>query len=751
VSITPRLPSPRRSISRAGDSAWIARRARARYPSTRAVAAAIAAVGLVCAGLILWQLLLPRPYYTGTNSVAVHSVVANLNTGQHLCVRGLNVPAETAAVELGLFAHRPTFKVQFATTVGGLTSTSNVVANGGSISPTFVSAPIPVRPAKPESTPGTVCITPLDGPIAVAGMIGLQANQVSPLLDGQPLGSRVSVWFLPKPGAQRSIIDMLGTIFKRAALFRPGFVGAWTYILLMFGLFPLTALASVWLMINAVKSNGVSRARRLLRPGMLIVCIAFLNAATWALITPPFDAPDEPSHFAYAQYLATTGHAPPHEDNTLPEYATAEVVAMNAVDIYSQVSAPEGKPPWLEVNQRQWEREWALVPHIADNGGGPTVAAAPEQPGYYLLLTPAYDLFASGTPFDQLTAMRLFSALLGALVAFCAFGVMREMLPRHRLAAVAAGLLVAYQPMFAFISGAVNNDNGVNAVAALALYLTIRGLRRGLGFVGAALLGVTVALAPAMKGSGYEIYPPLAVGVGGIAWNAFRKRQLRSAAPRLAVLAGAFAAAVVVWSRAQSLFYPPIKGHSTLAGGASPVGALALAEHYPTRFLVYLWELFLPRLPFMGAHFPPGWPFKQVYIIRAFGAFGWYVWEFPNWVYYTIIMVMFFIGIGALVNAIRNRPVLRRRAFEIATIALYPICNLIAVEAVFFEPTDSRTVVAEQGRYIFPAIAALAVIAVSGTFALRGWRRRAAIASLVTAMIGLFYASLWLSLLGAYT
>ena len=66
--------------------------------------------------------------------------------------------------------------------------------------------------------------------------------------------------------------------------------------------------------------------------------------------------------------------------------------------------------------------------------------------------------------------MRLVSALLGALVAACAFGIVRELLPRQRFAAVAAGLLVAFHPMFSFMAGAINNDNGINAAGcALAV------------------------------------------------------------------------------------------------------------------------------------------------------------------------------------------------------------------------------------------------------------------------------------------
>jgi hypothetical protein len=86
------------------------------------------------------------------------------------------------------------------------------------------------------------------------------------------------------------------------------------------------------------------------------------------------------------------------------------------------------------------------------------------------------------------------------------------------------------------------------------------------------------------------------------------------------------------------------------------------------------------------------------------------------------------------------------RGFEVVVIALFPICVLVAVEAAFFTPSGGRTVVAEQGRYIFPAIAALAAIAVGGTYGLgRRWQVPLATV-LVLAMIGLSYASQLLTL-----
>ena len=81
------------------------------------------------------------------------------------------------------------------------------------------------------------------------------------------------------------------------------------------------------------------------------------------------------------------------------------------------------------------------------------------------------------------------------------------------------------------------------------------------------------------------------------------------------------------------------------------------------------------------------------------------------------------VALLALSAAVRERSLrVGARFFEVAVIALFPICVLVAVEAAFFEPNGGRTVVAEQGRYIFPAIAALAAIAVGGTFGVgRRW------------------------------
>ena len=51
--------------------------------------------------------------------------------------------------------------------------------------------------------------------------------------------------------------------------------------------------------------------RRIPRAGRACFLIAFANIAIWTVVIPPFQVPDEISHFAYAQYLAETGAPPP--------------------------------------------------------------------------------------------------------------------------------------------------------------------------------------------------------------------------------------------------------------------------------------------------------------------------------------------------------------------------------------------------------------------------------------------------------
>ena len=132
------------------------------------------------------------------------------------------------------------------------------------------------------------------------------------------------------------------------------------------------------------------------------------------------------------------------------------------------------------------------------------------------------------------------------------------------------------------------------------------------------------------------------------------------------------------------------------------------------------------------------------------GAFGWYTWLFPNWVYTAIIFAMGLVALLALSAAVRERVAVAARFFEVAVIALFPICVLAAL-AAYFAPHRRAHRGRRTGPLHLPALAALAAIAVSGTFgAGRRWHVPLA-TTLVVAMIGLSYASQWLTLGSFFT
>ena len=251
------------------------------------------------AGLILWQLAIPRDFYTGTDSVGVRSVVANLNVGQRLCVPGLRLPADTGRVQLAVFAHSPTFTASLRVIAGGRAVSSTMTGVPGPTSLVYANAAIPARPASPAAD-------------ARDGVHRFPQRADRARGDDRPAGRRAARAAQWRPGAQprRRLVYAAGgraalaagigglEIFSRAALFRPGIVGAWTYPFLLFGLLPLSWALALLALARAAAGRPLRLRGRTLRPAVAIALIAFANAASWALITPAFNAPDEPDRFA---------------------------------------------------------------------------------------------------------------------------------------------------------------------------------------------------------------------------------------------------------------------------------------------------------------------------------------------------------------------------------------------------------------------------------------------------------------------
>jgi hypothetical protein len=700
---------------------------------------------LVAALLVVaYYLLRQDVHYTGTNSVGVRSIVVDVGPGQRLCVPELRIPEGTARAELTASwggPTRPALVVERST--GGRRAyrgTESPVLDtvGGTIYPVVVDIG-PVGPGG-EDEESSLCVTPRNLPISIGGTASLQADQAAPSLDGEPVESRIAVRFLPPRGEESSIAGLLPDAFERAALFRPGVVSEWWYWAIFFLVLPALWLLS--LRILATAAGGEARVKRLAAG---VALVAAVNAAAWALVTPAWQGPDEPDHFAYLQTLAEQGEIPERQPGGANAFSSGSVVALDATRTYSVVGLGDTRPPWLPHDERHYRELRAENPGSEEDGGGFLLSTSAHQPGYYGLTLPAYLLTDSQSTFSELTASRLVSALLAGLAALCTFLTVRELAPRQSWLGAAAGLLVAFQPVVAFMFGSLNNDAGVNAVAALLAFLLVRGLRRGLSIPLGVALGATLALVTAMKGTGAALYPAAGVALIGMVWRRHRREDL----PGYAAFAAAAGAVYAVRRAVVSALEPaPVAGGGSVGADASNVLDHVLDK--PATYLSYTWQEFLPRLWFMNDLHVQKWPAFEVFIKTGWGAFGWIAIRFPTWVYVVIVLLALLAAALCVVAVVRRRGAALRVGWELATLLLVLAGVVFGVEAAYF--TDQpRPVPAEQGRYIFTAIVPLAAIAVGGCLAFRNRVAVVVAAGMVGLMMGLGYASQFLTLAGFFT
>jgi 4-amino-4-deoxy-L-arabinose transferase-like glycosyltransferase len=481
------------------------------------------------------------------------------------------------------------------------------------------------------------------------------------------------------------------------------------------------------------------------RLALWLFVIAALNFFCWALITPPFQAPDEVDHFAYTQSLVERGKRPTQDPSSpLPRWSSSENLALEDTNFFTDHQAGGSRPPWTARQQREY-RAQAAAQHPGGSNGGGNETAATHGPIYYAALAPAYAL-ATDSPFSQLTLMRLSSALIGALTVVFAYLLARELAPGRPWLAVLAALLVAYQPMYGFISGAVNNDVGVNAGAAALEWLLIRMLRRGVNVRWGLLTGALLILLPIVKGTAYALYPVAAIAFVATLWRHHRRDDARG----WAALAFAAVAVRELYTHLGSAFNPSSGTSAATVEAGSVSGSTSEALAHPLGYLGYLWQVFLPRLSFMSPHFASSnFPGFVIFVERGWGAFGWYDVFFPHWVYVVILIAMLIpIALGAI-SIVREWGFVRRNALELVILALMPIAVVAGVEAAFYT-TGSRPFIPEFGRYAFPAIAPLAVLVVASLHAFGRRLVLCAGVALVVAMIALSYAGQLTTLTGFY-
>ena len=428
--------------------------------------------------------------------------------------------------------------------------------------------------------------------------------------------------------------------------------------------------------------------------------IALVNSAVWGILVPPFQVPDEVTHFAYAQYLAETGKPPVQRPGN--PYSPQEQVALTNSFFFNVIGFPQIRGIITKSEDRNLRA--ALARNPSPNSGGVGNPQANQPPLYYALAAVPYLLSPSHGVFARLALMRLLSALMAACTVLAVFLFLRELFPASPWTWTVGALAVAFQPMFEFISAGVQPDNLLYLTSALAFFMLMRAYRRGLTRRRAAAIGGIIAAGLLSKLTFIGLLPGIALAVLLLVWRA-------SAGDRRGALQMLWIATAV--AAVPALLYAVL--NLTVWGRGSPTAgglAIATANVTPTggvislrQTLDYTWQLYLPRLPFMHRHYFSEFPPTHFWLNGLIGHFGWLDYAFPNWLYtvgrYVLIVLVALAGAGVIR--------LRKAITSVLPIFVcFGVMTLGVLAEIGYAGIRYRASTGfgfEQARYLFPMLA----------------------------------------------
>jgi 4-amino-4-deoxy-L-arabinose transferase-like glycosyltransferase len=412
----------------------------------------------------------------------------------------------------------------------------------------------------------------------------------------------------------------------------------------------------------------------------------------WALLVPPWQAPDEFAHFAYAQSLAERFALPGSQDRA--SFSTDQLRADQSVGAQELAFRPSQiRPDW---SPRDFARYLAVASRDPSrtNGGGPNPESY-DPPLYYLYADLAYWATYSGNAFDRYYAMRIWGISLLALTVVATWLLIGELLGPRRVPQLAGASLVGLFPGEAFISTSVNPDALMIALWTLALWLGARVIKHGARPRDAVPLCAVTAAAVLTQPISYALVPAVALALlFGLTRSPRDQRRARigPAAAALVVCTGPVLAWIVTRTH----------GNPALA----QIGAVNGRRVLPfslRQFLSYVWQFYLPRLPGMTPNrVSSGLAVYDVWVRETWGMFGWLDVRMPSWVYAAAGTVTALVGIVGAAIVARFRDRLRWQLvtfFAVAVIAL-----LLGLHLTEYRSLINGNGPFLQGRYLLPAV-----------------------------------------------
>jgi hypothetical protein len=444
-------------------------------------------------------------------------------------------------------------------------------------------------------------------------------------------------------------------------------------------------------------------------PLAALLAVATVMFTAWLLVLPALQAPDESVHYAYTQRLVETHHRPPLQGDApafSPELATVRLDA----GLGALVGNLSARPYWTGLDEDLWrQRDRALGAHARDAETGPNTASR-NPPLSYAYAGLGYAAASSGSFLDRLYAMRLMNLPLYLLTIVATWRLAGRLLGDAPWPRTIAAGAVAVQPQFAFVAAGVSPDPLLTAIWATFLLLAVHVVTRGLTWAGAAGLAALAlaSVATHPRGAPLALLALLAAGLG-----------LRRRLGARVLVAGTIVALGIALI--------------AVVAGAGVLDSTSGARLDPRQFGSYLWQFYLPKLPFMTPAIGPDYGVQTAFIETFYGVFASLEVRWPPLVYH-LLAVATVAGLAALAVVLwRMRAALRARWAVVAMLAAVPLVQVAALHFAAYrnlqiDPSDPIIV----GRYLFPL---LPLFGVAIALVVRALPRPAALAMGTTVLL----------------
>jgi hypothetical protein len=244
----------------------------------------------------------------------------------------------------------------------------------------------------------------------------------------------------------------------------------------------------------------------------LVIGLFLVLGTLYSLVTPPLEASDEFDHYPVVQYVQTQ-HKLPLMNPQDPEPWRQEA---GQPPLYYMLMA--GLTSWIDtsdLSEVRWLNRHAFIGIPGQVGNKNLIIHRPER-----------EAFPWRGTVLAVHVIRLASVALGAVTVWLVWRVAAQLCPDSSWVPLAAAALTAFNPMFLFVSSAVNNDI-LAALFGSLLLLTITGRGSQTPLAADFWLGLVLGLGMLTKVSLVAMVPLTVLVIALHAWCKDSDKLLR--------------------------------------------------------------------------------------------------------------------------------------------------------------------------------------------------------------------------------